>query len=88
MTMTHSGGGLVYGASCTFEFPRSSLVGRRAKDDSLNDFFALLDVAFPARFLEKLSVGFPRELNMMLRGQQGDQQIYHPTDLLGNTFPQ
>lgn len=70
MIMTHSGGGLVYGVSCTFEDPRSSFVGRRANDDSFNDFFVLLDIAFPARFLGKLSVCLPRELNMVMLANQ------------------
>lgn len=44
---------------------RSSFAGLPLKDCSLNDFFDLLDVAFPARCLEKLSVCRARDPNIV-----------------------
>lgn len=54
----------MYEASWIFDWDRSSLVGRLENEGSLKDLFVLLDVAFPARFLQKLSLYRVLELNM------------------------
>lgn len=48
-----------------FDDDRSSFAGLPLKDCSLNDLLGLLEVALPARFLEKLSVCRARELNIL-----------------------